>query len=753
VNEVYYPRLDSANIRDMGLIVTDGHDFFSEEKRHTKSKLETELPGVPAYRLENTCVQDRYRIHKSVFTDPRRPCLLQRIRFEPLKGALGDYRLFVLLAPHLSNQGAGNDGWVGDYKGTAMLFARRDGASLALACSVPWGAVSCGFVGTSDGWRDLKANKRLTSTYAEARGGNVALTGEISLGTNSGECVLALGFGRSPTEAGQRALASLLDPAEMLLKDYVSGWSGFQGRCKPLSTSVKGETDFYRVSTAVLKAHQSKLFPGGMIASLSIPWGFSKGDNDLGGYHLVWPRDQVESAGALLASGDKDGALDIMRYLISTQEADGHWPQNMWLDGRPYWNGVQLDETAFPVLLADALRREGALNDVRVWPTIRRAAGFIARTGPVTLQDRWEEDGGYSPFTLAVVIASLLAAAEFADEAKESSIAAYLRETADLWNSLVERWTYVKETPLATKLGVEGYYVRIAPPEEADASSPASGFVPIKNRPTLDSSLPMAQIISPDALALVRFGLRSAHDPRIVNTVKAIDEMLKSSTPNGPIWHRYNDDGYGEHDDGAPFDGTGTGRGWPLLGGERAHYELAAGRGAEAENLRKVMESQAGPGGFFPEQVWDSDDIPEKELFKGRPSGSAMPLVWAHAEYVKLLRSLKDGRIFDMPAQTMRRYQVEKTGSPHCFWRFSQKVRKMQAGKILRIEALASCSVHWSSDGWRGVNDFESLDSGLGVHFADLPTAGLPVGAAIVFTFHWSQADRWEGTDFTVDVA
>lgn len=752
VNEVYYPRLDQANIRDLGFIVTNGKDFFSEEKRHAVSAVEPLVPGVPAYQLTNTCEAGRYRIYKTIFTDPRRACLLQRVRFEPLSCALADYQLFALLAPHLANHGMGNDGWQGDHKGWPMLFAQRDGIALALACSIPWRAASFGYVGVSDGWQDLRANKGLTSRFAEACGGNIAITGEIDLTGSKGECVLALAFGANAAEAGQRAHASLLDPFDHLQKEYVAGWKAFQKRCIHLSEPTKGQPDFYRISTAVLKTHQSKHFVGGMTASLSIPWGFSKGDDDLGGYHLVWPRDQVESAGALLASGDTAGALDVLRYLLSTQEIDGHWPQNMWLDGTPYWNGVQLDESAFPILLADALRRAKALGDIVVWPAIRRAAGYVVRNGPVTLQDRWEEDGGYSPFTLAVAVAGLLAAADFADEAGEKNIATYLRETADVWNDQIDRWTYVTGTPLATKLGVDGYYVRIAPPDAAEAASPSRGFVPIKNRASGESEVPMAQLISPDALALVRFGLRAADDLRIVNTVRAIDALLKVETAKGSVWHRYNDDGYGEHEDGSAFDGTGIGRGWPLLGGERAHYELIAGRPEEADRLRQVMEAQAGEGGFFPEQIWDAPDIPNRELFNGRPSGSAMPLVWAHAEYIKLVRSLKDGRVFDLPPQPVQRYQVQHVVSPYFPWRFAHKTRALPAGKLLRVEVLAPAVVHWTHNDWRTTGAVKSADTGLGLYTADLPTSALAEGRTVRFTFHWPEADRWEGQDFAVQI-
>jgi glucoamylase len=311
----------------------------------------------------------------------------------------------------------------------------------------------------------------------------------------------------------------------------------------------------------------------------------------------------------------------------------------------------------------------------------------------------------------------------------------------------------VTDTPLAKSLSIDGYYVRIAPPELADASSPAKGFVPIKNRPPGDSRVPKTQLISPDALALVRFGLRAADDPRILNTVKAIDALLMSESATGPLWHRYNDDGYGEHEDGRPFDGTGRGRGWPLLGGERAHYELAAGRPAEAERLRHVMEAQAGPGGLFPEQVWDAADIPERELFNGHPSGSAMPLVWAHAEYIKLVRSLRDGRVFDLPPQTVQRYQNHRRKAAHVSWRYSHQCLLCPVTKTLRIELLASAFVHWTSDQWQTCSDAQTVESGLGLHVADLPTNELPVGATVRFTFFWNEAASWEGEDFAVEIA
>jgi glucoamylase len=258
--------------------------------------------------------------------------------------------------------------------------------------------------------------------------------------------------------------------------------------------------------------------------------------------------------------------------------------------------------------------------------------------------------------------------------------------------------------------------------------------------------------VSPDALALVRFGLRAADDPRIRDTAKVIDALLKVDTPSGPTWHRYNGDGYGEHEDGAPFDGTGIGRGWPLLTGERAHYELAAGRVESAQRLLATLESFANEGGLLSEQVWDAADIPERDLYLGKPSGSAMPLAWAHAEYLKLRRSLREGRLFDLPPQTVKRYLTEKAACPRIVWRFNHKIRSMPSGRTLRIETLAPSVIHWTHDDWNTAEDAAAQDVGLGIHIADLPTNALPEGKQIRFTFFWPDTVRWEGADFVVRI-
>jgi glucoamylase len=736
LDEIYYPRIDQACTRDFELIVTDGRDFFSEEKRDTRHEIGCVEGEVPAFRLTNACNLGRFRIEKEILSDPWRDTLLQHVRFVPLQGGLENYHVHALLAPHLENRGAGNTAWVGDYKGRPMLFAARAGAALALAASVPWRRRGAGFVGVSDGWQDLHQHKRLTWPYDRAENGNVALVGELDLGATDGSFTLALGFGTNAAEAGFRAAASLESGFEEAKRTYVGQWQAWK-KCIGAPAKLKGEAlRLYHISASVLRAHEAKGLPGGIIASLSVPWGSTKGDDDLGGYHLVWPRDLVETAGGLLAAGAHEDARRVLEYLRVTQEADGHWPQNMWLDGTPYWSGIQMDETAFPILLVSLAQRAGALRldqAAGYWLMIRRAAGFIARNGPVTPQDRWEEDPGYSPFTLAVEIAALVEAADQAAAQGETAIADYLRQTADAWNAAVERWTYVQGTPLAGELRIDGYYIRIDPPQEAEAASPQGGFVPIKNRPPGSSSAPAMMLLSPDAMALVRFGLRAADDPRIVNTVRAIDARLKVDLPSGPAWHRYDGDGYGEHADGAPFDGHGIGRAWPLLAGERAHYEIAAGRTDEAARLLEAMAGFAGDGGLLPEQVWDAADIPERGLFRGRPSGSAMPLVWAHAEYLKLARSLQDGRLFDLPPSVYDRYVTKKTATTLVLWRPNHKLREIAAGRTLRIETSMPVKARWHSGDGTNAQELAARDTGLGLFTLDLPTSDLPAGTKIVF--------------------
>ncbi|HEX2974200.1 MAG TPA: glycoside hydrolase family 15 protein, partial [Tepidisphaeraceae bacterium] len=671
------------------------------------------------------------------------------VRIEPLQGRREDYHLYVLLSPRLGDQGRGNTAWVGNYKGVGMLFAQCADYAMALACSSGWRARSVGFVGASDAWQDIMRHKRMTCQYTRAENGHVALAGELDL-RQGGEIVLALGLGENVTTAALKARLSLEEEFDRILQWHAEQWRSWQDQLLPLDEQSPQQDgrDLYRESTAVLETHRSLELSGGGVASLTVPWGEARTDQNMRGYQLVWTRDLVGSASGLLAAGAMKEPRNTLRYLQGTQEADGHWSQMMWLDGSAYGVQVQMDESALPILLSSLGHREGAIDEREMqgtWPMLRAATLYMLLRGPVTPGDRWENAAGYSPYTLATEIAALVVAAEWADRLGERALATLMRETADAWNSGIEEWTYLKGTELARRVGVEGYYLRIAPPDGNVWQS--LGSVP---------ELPAAEVVSPDALALVRFGLRRADDPRILSTLRVIDAELRVQTPLGPCWRRYSGDHYGESEDGAPYPGYGTkrthGRCWPLLTGERAHYELAAGHLEEARRLLATMSQFANRAGMIPEQVWDAPDIPEKGLCCGRPSGSAMPLAWAHGEYVKLRRSIRDDRVFDLPEQAHRRYVVEGKVSPRVIWRFTHQTSSMPPGKRLRIETLARARVHFSLDGWQSVRDQATTDTGLGLHITDLPTESVRSGGAVQFTFFWPEPQRWEGRDFVVRI-
>ncbi|MGA8447388.1 MAG: glycoside hydrolase family 15 protein [Roseiarcus sp.] len=751
VNEIYYPRVDQACVRDVGLIVTDGGAFFAEVKRDCDTVVERIEDGVPAFRLTSTHRGGRFRLINQVIADPRSDSILLHIRLEnSSKTAL---RLFALLAPHLVNAGAHNNGKRSEYKGRHILSAVGDGTHLTMLGSPSFLASSVGFVGASDGWRQLRDHGRLIDQYDTATDGNIALSAELAMGADGGS-VLAVGFGRTSAEGAYHARTSSMSPFETILNDYSAGWRAWQSGLRTMERRAHGQ-NMYRVSANILRVHQTPTFPGGFIASLSIPWGFSKGDDDMGGYHLIWPRDLCETAGGLLACGAHSEVRQILRYLRATQEGDGSWRQNYWLDGAPYWGGVQLDECAFPMLLLDMARREGALGlpDLQqFWPMVERAAGFVLRTGPRTKQDRWEENAGYTPFTLAVAIAALLAAAEIAEACDIEALPALLRDTADAWNEQIEDWIYVEDTPLAREAGVPGYYIRVAPESPAKGGPDVHGLIQVRNHEAGSGAIAADELISTDAIALVRFGLRAPDDPRMLSTIAVIDRLLKVELPQGPGWHRYNLDGYGEKADGSPFDGVGIGRAWPLLAGERAHYALAAGRRGEAEALLATIEAQTSPGGLIPEQVWDAAPIPERDLQPGKPTGSAMPLVWAHAEYVKLLRSLADGRVFDLPPHTARRY-LGKTRNARCRpWREDCPTGGVLSGQNLRLDLAAESIVRYTRDGWKTQADVATSATALGLHIAELPTAGMAVGDKLVFTWRRKADEVWRGRDFEARV-
>lgn len=741
VNEVYYPRVDIPQIRDLGFIVGDGKGFWVEVKRLGKYSVELLAPGVPAVEIKHR--HDRFGLTLRVISDPDRDVLLIEANLE------GDPELglYVLLAPHLGASGYDNLAQVAAVGSRRVLGAEQGPFGLALAAvdeaqRDALGAASAGYVGFSDGWQDFSRNGAFTWRYAEAGPGNVALTAALPR-----KCVLGMGLGSSLQAAATLAVSSLMQPFQNLLDRYVQQWTRWHAERNARSLLKPDVDDVlsrqYLLSSMVLRTHRDKTYPGTMVASLSVPWGNSR--DDRGGYHLVWPRDLVQCATALLGLGAEREARNTLRYLIATQKADGSWRQNQWLGGTPYWNGVQLDEAAFPILLAAALAHRDALGGIEVVDMVVRALGFIARTGPCTEQDRWEENTGLNAFSLTLAIAGLVAGAPFASAPARS----FCLALADFWNARIEEWLVAKDSPLARRLGLAGCYVRVAPMTILQDPHALEGTIQIKNRAD-DGTAPIAEEISTDFLQLVRFGLRAPDDPWILDSLKAVDALLKVDTPNGPAWRRYNGDGYGEHDDGSPFDGVGIGRAWPLLTGERGFYELVAGRDPSA--YMTAMAAMTGPAGMIPEQIWDADAIPARMLFPGHPTGAAMPLAWAHAEFIKLMISRELGRPVDRPEAVWRRYGGRRPERASAVWRLDAPIGAVDRGSGLIIALPRPARVRWTANGGASWAVIETSDTGLGLHVAEMGPGRLRRARQVQFAIQWPDGNGAAGGDYEVAV-
>ena len=617
LNEVYFPTVDRPQIRDLQYLITDGKTFFHDERRHLISKVEYLDAHGLGVGVTSVDRDGRYQLHKQIITDPHQPCVLIHTRLETDPRLAGSLRLFALLAPHLEGGGGSNSGYVAVRAGRETLVANKGRTWLALGASRPFLHRSCGYVGRSDGWTDLADNYQLDWEFDAAEDGNIALTGELDL-TKGHDFVLGLAFG----ETLHHAVATLSQSLGFAFTDhkkrFIRQWTRASRQLAPLADVSEDDGRLYRASHNLLLAHEDKTYPGATIASLSIPWGEVRGDEDLGGYHLVWTRDMVKSATGLLAAGNTEQPLRALIYLACAQRADGGFYQNFWIDGEPYWQGIQLDAVALPIILAWRLHQARALRDFDPYAMVLRAAGYLIREGPVTPQDRWEENSGYSASTLAANITALTCAACFSTVRGDHATAQFIHAYADFLERHVEPWTVTTEGALLP--GVSRHYIRIHPVDPNDVEpneNPNTGVLELRNRPPgATFAFPAKDIVDAGFLDLVRYGIRAPDDPIIVDSLRVIDAVLKVETPLGPCWHRYNNDGYGERQDGAPFSGFGKGRAWPLLTAERGHYELAAGH--DVSRLIRAMEAFAGDTGLLPEQIWDEPNRPEFHMRIGR---------------------------------------------------------------------------------------------------------------------------------------
>lgn len=749
LNEVYYPTIDRPQIRDMGFLITDGTSFLHEEKRDLDQRFEYIDDDALGVRLINSDREGRYTLTKQVICDPHHSVLLMQVKLDGDAEFIKRLKLYALLAPHVSGGGAGNSARVVEVAGQKVLLAWKDGTSVSMAVDSGFERASCGYVGTSDGWQDLTRNFKMEWEYGSALDGNVAMMGEIRCDIHQ-EFTVAIGFGEGHHAALSGAISSLTTPFEDHLSRFVEQWHRAESP-RELAAVSRDAGNLLRTSHNIILAHEDKTYSGAFIASASIPWGQSKGDDDLGGYHLVWTRDMVQSATAMMACGRIATARRALVYLACTQKPDGSFAQNFWIDGTPYWTGIQLDEVAFPIMLAWRLWKADGLGKFDIFPFVERAAAFLVRYAPITQQERWEENAGYSPSTLAAVISGLICAAEIARGHGSLELAQFLEEHADWIEGHLEDWTVTHEGVLLPE--VARHFMRIRPPEcGAPYAHEGCGeeMVRIQNRgPGERSEYQAREIIDAGFLELVRYGVRRADDPLILDSLKVVDHVLKVETPKGQCWRRYNHDGYGQKHNGGPYEGWGQGRAWPIMTGERAHYEIAAG--ADVSSYIATLEAFASKGGMLPEQIWDAPDLPEARMYLGDPTGAAMPLVWAHAEYLKLLRSVTDGQVFDRIDPVYERYcQFCEKKSIEIF-KLRRRIDQLARGSTMRVIAEKRFRLVWSSDGWKTVQSTDSRYVGFAGAFADVDPQ-LQQDGVLSFTLYWPDENRWEGRNFDLRI-
>ena len=643
LTEAYYPTVDKANLRMLEFLVTDGAGCFERESLDTDHRVEPLARDVLAFRQTNTSRSGRYRIVRETFTDPAHQTIVVRARFEPTGSPL---KLYVYVDPAVDNSGLHD---TADVTGDALMAAQGN-VFMAVAASTGFGEKTCGFVDVNDGVADIRSNGRLVQHFDRAVDGNVGEVAEIRPPTSGPafDVVLAVAFGSSAEGALAEAHSTLSQPIDQTFQAYAAGWRQYVATLEPIDAAY---ADLYAMSAMVLRAHEDKTFRGAIIASMTIPWGdeVDAGDGNAGGYHLVWARDLYEVATAFIAMGDRGAAGRALDYLFRVQQKpDGSFPQNSWLDGRPYWGSLQLDEVSYPLVLAYELGR----TDTQTYREhVRPAAEFVLAHGPATPQERWEEEGGYSPSTIAAEVAGLICAAAIADRNHDGEAATRYRSTADAWLKQLDAWTVTRTGSLSR----DPYYVRITQHGAPDRGEPLeinNGGGTHDERAVVDAGF----------LELVRLGIRGPNDPLIAASLTIVDRTIKVDTPNGPGWYRYNHDGYGEKENGRGWDMTGVGRLWPLLTGERGEYELA--RGGDARSLLDGLQKFANAGRMLPEQVWDRADSPAPAHLKfGEGTGSATPLAWTHAQFIRLALGVKHGRLVETP-DVVRAHFAARPGRP-----------------------------------------------------------------------------------------
>ena len=785
VSEVFYPQLDTPNTIDLQFLVGDQQNRFVDEEKLQNYTVKQADPRSMRWQIETENQQHGWQISKQVFTDSQQDALIQRVTFRASQGkTLGDFKLYLLFKPALDNTASHNTAQTLPTAGSLALVASHQLRSSALLSSLPWHVqngvpmLSNGFVGQSDGWTDLlgKSGHTMDWTFDQASDGNVAQMGWLDLGDPSASSIsfdIILGFGNSLQQALYTANSVQQGNRDQQASQYDDGWHRYTAS---LSDQGGHADDSYYLAAMTLKTAQDKS-NGAMVAGMGTPWGASQNEGNNGGYHLVWPRDLFKFANALITAGDQGTARQVVSYLFTTlqqknncgqaeYQADGcpngysrigRFPQNAWINGQQYWQGSQMDEQAMPILLAWRL---GPAISGPLWPNIKLTADYIVNTGPWTYQERWEENAGYSPSTIAAEIAGLVSAADIARQQGDQASAGRYLAAADYWQQNLTAWTWTTTGPLSQG----GYYLRINPANRSGSGSSLASFAPSAG-PNSGQRLDLKNgggshdaraVIDGGFLELIRLGIKRADDPAILSTLVVYDQVLGQSLPlagttalQKNAWFRYNFDGYGEHNDNRDFEGTGRGRLWPIFTAERGMYEIARqGTGAAGLPYQAALQQLRTAEGFLPEQVWSLDTTLPDGWQVSTPSGeqpgkatrSILPLNWAMGEYISLLASIQAGRIIDIPEAVCSRYFTCQPPAKSGEVSLQIRVRASTVpGQQLYITGNQAALGNWNTD------------LGLPLDASTYPLwqqqANLPASQAIEYKYYRKNADgsvTWE---------
>ena len=678
LTNVYYPETDNPDTYGLQYYVTDGSSFTDDEVTDTTHAITLADPDSLTWTQTNTATSGKYTITKTYVADPARSVILVNTTFT--NDSSTPLHLYADYLPQLDNEGAGNSGGTDSTSGD--LVARNGTVASALTSSVGFSAASTGYVGTTtSGESQLTTGHSLGSPYsATSSAGHIDQTGEIPVNASgSTTFTLALAFDTTESAAVSDAAASLASGFSSVEGSFQAGWHTWNAglNAPPNSVTGSGLTQ-YEVSLMEVKADEDKTYVGAFVASPSTPWGASdsadggSGQGGQHGYHLVWSRDEYEMATALLAAGDTQDASDALTYMFNyEEESSGQVKQNTWLNGNVMWGGNQEDEEADPIILAYQLGRTDATD----YGYVKLLAQWIAKNGPTTQEERWEENGGYSPATIATEIAGLVCASSLATSAGDSADAASWLALAKTWASDVAGWTYTTTGPY----GGGDYFLRLTPDGQPNSGATiglANGGGTHDDRAVVDQSF----------LELVRLGVMASTNTDITNTLAVTDVEIGVQTPEGQIDHRYDFDGYGESSSGADYTGAGTGNPWPVLTGERGEYDVAAGNLAGAASALATMAGAAS-NYQISEQVWGGASG-VNGFTAGKPDNSATPLMWPMAQYVRLAIDISAGTDVDTPQVVCQTFGTCST--------VSQKPPPAPTNLAVTATKVSSVSLSWS---------------------------------------------------------